>query len=149
MTMQYLSDQPLDIETLLAETADDNCGALVIFGGAVRIRNEGRTVNAIDYSAHTALAVKTLREIERETKERFAIPQCRLIHRTGRLTLGELSVVVVVRAGHRPQAFAAARWAIDTLKQRVPIWKEEFYQSGDSEYLDGVPLASSKTSNRP
>ena len=144
----YLSDETLDLDALLSETEDESCGALVVFGGAVRINNEGRTVHSIDYSAHTALAEKTLREVEQETKAKFGVTQCRLIHRVGKLALGELSVLVVVRAGHRPEAFEAARWAIDTLKKRVPIWKEEFYQSGDSEYLEGTPLES-KISDRP
>ena len=145
---EHLTDSSLDIDALLAETEDETCGALVIFSGAVRLNNEGRTVDSIDYSAHTALAEKTLREIEQETREKFGVPQCRLVHRVGKLALGELSVLVVVRAGHRPEAFEAARWAIDSLKKRVPIWKEEFYASGDSEYLDGTPLES-KISDRP
>lgn len=145
---RHLSDETLDILELLEETADESCGALVVFGGAVRIENEGRTVDSIDYSAHQALAEKTLAEIENETRERFGVAQCRLIHRIGRLALGELSVLVVVRAAHRPEAFEAARWAIDTLKARVPIWKEEFYQQGDSTYLEGTPLQS-KITDRP
>lgn len=145
---QHLSDETLDIAGLLADTEDDSCGALVVFGGAVRIHNEGRQVDSIDYSAHTGLANRILGDIEQETKSRFSVAQCRIMHRTGRLALGELSVVVVVRAGHRPEAFEAARWAIDTLKKRVPIWKEEFYRTGDSEFLDGVPLES-KISDRP
>lgn len=145
---QYLTDQALDLGALLLETEDDNCGALVVFGGTVRMHNEGRTVDSIDYSAHAALAEKTLREIEEETIRRFKVARCRLAHRTGRLELGQISVLVVVRAQHRPEAFDAARWAIDTLKKRVPIWKEEFYQSGDSEFLEGMPLES-KISDRP
>ncbi len=144
----YLFDTDLDLHALLAETEDESCGALVIFGGAVRVNNEGRTVDSIDYSAHNALAEKTLREVEQETRDKFQVAQCRLVHRIGKLALGELSVLVVVRAGHRPEAFEAARWAIDTVKKRVPIWKEEFYQSGDSEYLEGTPLES-KISDRP
>ncbi len=144
----HLSAESLDLQALLDKTADDRCGALVVFGGTVRLENEGQQVTAIDYTAHTALAEKTLREIEAEALERFGITHCRLQHRLGHLELGELSVLVVVRAGHRPEAFEAARWAIDTLKERVPIWKEEFYAAGGSEYLEGTPLQSKK-SNRP
>lgn len=140
-----LQDEPLDLASLLTETRDENCGALVVFGGTVRLDNEGRSVRSIDYTAHAALADKTLREIEQETREKFNVAQCRLVHRLGHLELGELSVLVVVRAGHRPEAFEAARWAIDTLKERVPIWKEEFYTEGDSEYLEGTPLKSRKS----
>lgn len=153
MMSRHLSEETLDILGLIEETADESCGALVVFGGAVRIQNEGQTVDSIDYSVHQGLAEKTLAEIESETRERFGVAQCRIIHRTGKLALGELSVLVVVRAGHRPEAFEAARWAIDTLKARVPIWKEEFYQQGNSEYLEGTPLVGkplqSKISDRP
>lgn len=144
----YLYDTELNLDELLSATEDDSCGALVVFGGSVRINNEGRRVDSIDYSAHKTLAEKTLREVEQETRERFSVPQCRIVHRVGKLSLGELSVLVVVRAGHRPEAFEAARWAIDSLKKRVPIWKEEFYHSGESEYLQGTPLES-KISDRP
>lgn len=133
----YLIDETLDLAALLEETEDERCGALAVFGGTVRVDNEGRKVESIDYSAYEPLAVKTLQAIEAETKQRFAVHQCRLVHRTGKLKLGELSVLVVVRAGHRPEAFAAARWAIDTLKERLPVWKQEYYADGSSEYLKG------------
>lgn len=144
----HLFEEELDIAELLGETADDTCGALVVFGGTVRLNNEGRKVESIDYTAHETLAQKTMAEIEQETRERFDVAHCRLVHRLGKLVLGEFSVLVVVRSGHRPEAFAAARWAIDTLKERVPIWKEEFYTEGESDYLKGTPLKSKK-SDRP
>ncbi|MGB1580093.1 MAG: molybdenum cofactor biosynthesis protein MoaE [Nevskiales bacterium] len=137
MPYPHLTDEVLDLASLLAETEDERCGALAVFGGTVRIDNEGQQVDRIDYSAYEPLAVSTLKTIEQETKDKFGVQQCRLVHRTGKLGLGELSVLVVVRAGHRPEAFEAARWAIDTLKQRVPVWKQEYYADGSSEYLQG------------
>ena len=136
----HLTDAALDLATLLSETEDDRCGALAVFGGTVRIDNEGQQVTAIDYSAYEPLAIKSLQDIEQETIERFGVHQCRLSHRTGKLALGELSVLVVVRAGHRPEAFEAARWAIDTLKERVPVWKNEHYADGTTEYLPGTEI---------
>lgn len=136
----HLTDEALDLAALLDETADDSCGALAVFGGTVRIDNDNQEVKAIDYSAYEPLAVKALRDIEAETITRFGVQQCRLSHRTGKLQLGELSVLVVIRAGHRPEAFEAARWAIDTLKERVPVWKNEHYADGTSEYLPGHSL---------
>jgi molybdopterin synthase catalytic subunit len=137
--MTRITDQVLDIESLLTQTDDPDCGALVVFGGTVRL-DDG--VKAIDYTAYAPLAEKALAEIEQETLQRFDIRHCRLLHRTGMLKLGELSVVVVVRGGHRGPTFEAARWAIDTLKQRVPVWKEEHYLDGRSTFVEGQPVQS-------
>lgn len=132
---------------LLQETDTPGSGALVVFGGTVRNENEGRAVSGIEYTAHALLAEKTLAEIEQDTLRRFQIQQCRIVHRVGELALQELSVLVIVRAAHRAEAFDAARHAIDTLKQCVPIWKQERYTDGDSRYLDGVPLQTQDSTN--
>jgi molybdopterin synthase catalytic subunit len=141
--MSHLRTDTLDLAALLAETGTPDSGALVVFGGTVRNQSEDRPVSGMSYSAYTPLAEKALAEIEQETLRRFAIQQCRIVHRVGELSLQELSVLVVVRAAHRAAAFEAAQYAIDTLKQRVPIWKQEHYTDGDSRYLEGVPLKSS------
>ena len=133
----HLSEHELDLDALLAETADDRSGALVVFGGTVRL-DDG--VQTIDYTAYAPLAEKALAGIEAETLKTFDIRHCRLQHRIGRLALGELSVLVVVRAAHRGPAFAAARWAIDTLKARVPVWKEELFKDGRQSFVEGQPL---------
>jgi molybdopterin synthase catalytic subunit len=142
----HLTAEPLDLADLMAETEDDECGALVVFGGTVRLDNNNREVESIDYSAYGPLAAKTLAEIEAETVARFAARACRIQHRSGRLSLGETSVYVVVRAKHRGQAFDAARHAIETLKQRAAIWKNEHYADGTSEYMQGcaVPTPDAK-----
>lgn len=133
-----LTDRALDPAALLDQTADPESGALVVFGGTVRF--DGR-VQAIDYTAYRPLADKALREVEQATLARFGdVRQCRVLHRLGRVGLGELSVLVVVRAGHRAAAFEAAHWAIDALKQRVPVWKQEHYADGSSGFVEGVPL---------
>jgi molybdopterin synthase catalytic subunit len=137
---RWIVDSPLELEPLLRETEDSGSGALVIFYGTVRNENEGRPVQAMTYEAHVVLAEKTLREIEVETLEKFGVRRCRIQHRIGMLQLGEPSVLIVVRSGHRSEAYAASRYAIDEVKQRAPIWKEEHYANGDSRYLDGVPL---------
>jgi molybdopterin synthase catalytic subunit len=138
----HLQTDRLDLASLLTETQHPGAGALVVFGGTVRNENAGQSVRGIAYSAYPALAEKTLAAIEQETIARFGVHCCRILHRTGELSLGELSVLVVVRAAHRDAAFTAARYAIDTLKQRVPIWKEEHYADGSRQYLDGTPLQS-------
>lgn len=137
---QWITDQPINTDTLLAETADDSCGALIIFAGTVRNHNDGRPVHAMTYEAHVALAENVLKALEDEILTRFAVQRCRIQHRIGRLELGEASVVIVVRGHHRDAAYQASRHAIDELKTRAPIWKEEHYADGDSRYLDGVPL---------
>lgn len=136
--MARLTEQVLDVAQLLAETEDPDCGALVVFGGTVRL-DDG--VQQIDYTAYAPLAEKTLAEVEQETRVKFGVKHCRLVHRLGAVKLGELSVLVVVRAGHRPEAFEAARYAIDELKKRVPIWKEE-HAKEQRRFVEGVPLES-------
>jgi molybdopterin synthase catalytic subunit len=136
----YILQSPLDLMALLAETEDPQCGALAIFAGTVRNENDGQLVQGITYEANTQMAERVMAEIELEARTQFGVTQCRAQHRIGYLALGEISVVVVVRAGHRPPAFAAARYVIDEVKKRVPIWKEEHYVTGNTRYLDGTPL---------
>jgi len=137
---RWITTEPLDLAALIAETEDPSAGALVIFSGTVRNENDGLPVNGMTYEAHVPLAEKVLKELEAEVLARFPVSQCRIVHRVGPLALGEVSVYVVVRAGHRGEAFDAARYAIDETKQRVPIWKEEHYVDGASRYLEGTPL---------
>jgi molybdopterin synthase catalytic subunit len=137
---RWITDQPLDLNMLIAETVDNACGALITFVGTVRNHNDDRPVCAMTYEAHVSLAEKTLRELEDEVLSHFDVQQCRIQHRIGVLQLGEASVAIVVRSSHRDAAYQASRYAIDELKQRTPIWKKEHYVAGDSRYLDGVPL---------
>lgn len=138
---RWVQESPLELEPLLRETADPASGALVVFYGTVRDHNDGRPVRSMAYEAHVSMAEKVLAAIEAEVLEKFDVRRCRIVHRIGHLALGEPSVIIVVRSGHRADAYAASRYAIDELKQRAPIWKEEHYADGDSRYLDGVPLA--------
>ena len=137
---RWIQEAPLELEPLLQETADPGTGALVVFFGTVRDHNDGRPVRSMTYEAHVSMAEKVLAAIEAEVVERFDVQHCRIVHRVGHLELGEPSVIIVVRAAHRDAAYRASRYAIDELKQRAPIWKEEHYADGDSRYLDGVPL---------
>lgn len=139
-TEHWVTSATLDLSALIAETEDESCGAMQIFAGTVRDTNEGEDVHGMTYEAHVGLAAKTLRELERSVKEKFDVMQCRIQHRIGSLSLGEVSVYVVVRSKHRASSFEAGRYAIDTLKEITPIWKHEHYVSGESEYLSGTPL---------
>lgn len=136
----HLQAEPLNLDHLMQETEDERSGALVVFGGTVRLDNAGQRVQAMDYSAYGPLAARTLADIERETLAAHDIHACRLQHRTGKLGLGEVSVYVVVRAKHRQPAFEAASHALEQLKTRVAIWKNEYYQDGSSAYLEGTAV---------
>jgi Molybdopterin converting factor, large subunit len=138
--LNRLTEAPLDLGALMDATEADECGALVIFGGTVRLNNAGREVESMDYSAYGPLAAKTLAVIEAETREKFDVHACRIQHRTGRLGLGEVSVYIVVRAVHRDAAFDAARDALEQLKTRVAVWKNETYADGSSAYLPGTEV---------
>ncbi len=138
--MSWMTDNPLDLDSLLQETDDDTCGALVVFAGTVRNHHEGKAVSGMSYSAYKPMANRVLRELEQETLARYPVEQCRIMHRTGDLVIGEASVLVVVRSHHRADAFDAARYAIDTLKMRLPVWKHDMYTDGSTAYQDGVPL---------
>jgi len=129
------------LDHLLEETDSPDAGALVVFGGTVRQHHDGKAVTAIEYSAYEPLAEKALAEVEAEAMARFDILSCVIRHRTGKLAVGELSVVVVVRAAHRADAFEAGRFAIDTLKKTAPVWKREAYSDGTEVYLQGETLA--------
>jgi molybdopterin synthase catalytic subunit len=123
----------IDVPALTAADAGD--GALCLFLGVVRNLNRGRAVLALEYEAYEEMALPLMREIAEEATRRFAVTAVRLVHRLGRLAIGEASVAVAVASPHRAEAFAACRFAIDTLKARVPIWKKELYADG-SEWLD-------------
>lgn len=139
---RYITTEPLNLHALLDETEDVGCGALAVFGGTVRELNEGRPVSGMTYDGHTSMGAKLLARLEAEAIERFGVRHCRIMHRIGALALGETSVYVVVRSAHRASSFDAARWAIDTLKLELPVWKEEHYIDGESRYLRGTPLGS-------
>jgi len=140
---RWICQEPLDLEELVRETEDHSTGALVIFVGTVRDTTEGQAVHAVTYEAHVELAERVLQEIEQEVLERFEVRRCRIRHRVGKLSLGEPSVIIVVRAGHRGPAFEAARYALEELKRRAPIWKEEHLLSGESRFVEGTPLQAS------
>lgn len=143
--MSRLRQGPLNLAEWLSQPMPAHCGGLAVFAGTVRNVHDGRAVTGIKYHAHTALAEKRLAELEAEAAQRFGV-ECSVAHAVGELKVGEASVVIVVRSGHRAEAFAACRWAIDTLKQTVPIWKEERYAEGASRFLDGVPIKAIKES---
>jgi molybdopterin synthase catalytic subunit len=139
MSTTRLRQGALNLAEWLSQPMPGDCGGLAVFAGTVRDVHEGRAVTGINYHAHTALAERRLAEIEEEAARRFGV-QVAVAHAVGELKVGDASVVIVVRAGHRAEAFEACRWAIDTLKQTVPIWKEERYADGAARFLEGTPI---------
>ena len=127
-----LTDAELPIGALYDWCVRPDCGAVVLFSGTVRDHAEGRTdVQHLEYEAYDEMVVPKLDEIVVETRVRWPdVGRIALVHRVGRLELGESSVVAAVSAPHRPEAFAAARFAIDALKESVPVWKREVWQGG-------------------
>jgi len=121
---------------------DPSCGGFVTFEGWVRNRNDGQQVLSLEYQAYEALALKEGNRIIGEALTRFPIANALCIHRVGRLEIGDLAVWVAVSAGHRDEAFKACRYVIDEIKHRVPIWKKEYYASGDSGWVNCEACAS-------
>jgi len=140
--VRRLTHAPLEIAALIEETGDGGSGALVVFVGTVRDVSDGRAVAAITYTAHDALCEKVLADLEANILHRFPVRRCLIRHRLGRLAVGEASVLIVVRSAHREVAWEASRAAIDELKLRAPIWKEEHLVGGGSRRVPGVPLVT-------
>lgn len=123
---------PLDAGAIAARVEDPGAGAVVVFTGVVRDNARGRPVVALDYEAYPAAAEKQLAVIGREIQERWPVLGIAIEHRTGRLEVGEASVVIAISSAHRKAAFEAAEYAIERIKQIVPIWKKEFYVDGET-----------------
>ena len=133
--MVRLTREVIDLGALHATAERD--GAVCVFVGVVRNENGGRPVSHLEYEAYEEMALPLMEQIEAETRARWPVTDVRLVHRLGRLQIGEASVAVAVASPHRAEAFAACRYAIDTLKAKVPIWKKEFYADG-SQWLEGA-----------
>ena len=127
----------LDPQRLTALVRRDECGAVVLFHGVARNHSEGRRVVALEYDAHVSMAEKKLREVAEEVRRRFPITDIAVHHRTGRLAIGEASLLVAVASPHRREAFAAAEYAVDRIKETVPIWKKEIWEDGDGDWVAG------------
>lgn len=136
-----LSAKPLDAAALERAVKTDAHGAVVTFLGTTRETSpdDPRPVAALEYEAYESLAVAEMERIADETRERFGPLGIAMMHRTGRVALGEPSVAVVVAAPHRGAAFDACRFAIDALKSRVAVWKREVYRDGGAAWIENTP----------
>ena len=130
-----ISESMIDAQALKAELKHDQAGAFICFEGWVRNHHARRAVQALGYQAYAALAESEGEKIVLEAGERFEILDVCCVHRVGDLAIGDCAVWVGVSAAHRDAAFAACRYVIDEVKQRVPIWKKERYEDGSSDWL--------------
>ncbi len=126
-----ITSAPLSVEAVLRAVEGPGCGAIATFVGLVRDHNVGRKVLWLDYEAYGPLADKALGIIIGEAEARWPGARAAIHHRTGRMEIGEASVVIAVATPHRADAFAACRYAIERIKQIVPIWKHEHFEGGE------------------
>ena len=134
-TMIQLTEAPIDHGALTDLVRSNLAGAVCTFLGTVRELTNGRRTSSLDYEAYPEMALKEMARLEAEARRRWPIIDAALVHRVGRLDLGEICVVVAVSCPHRDQAFEACRWLIDTLKEVVPIWKKEVWADGPEEWV--------------
>jgi len=141
--MLAVTRTPLSIDALTqaveatVRSRGEGCGALASFLGVVRATHQGRTVRHLEYEAYDALAVKTFEQIRDEVRAHWPDAELALVHRVGRLEIGEASVAIVAATAHRADAFAVCRYAIERVKQITPVWKHEFFEDGDA-WVEGA-----------
>jgi molybdopterin synthase catalytic subunit len=143
-----LAHNPIDADALIRHVRTGADGAIVTFDGCVRNQSHGRRTLYLDYEAYESMALAKMREIAAELHAKFPIDRVAVAHRLGRLEIGETSVFIAVSAPHRAAAFDACRFAIDTLKRSVPIWKKEYFEDG-AVWADGeLPPIPQDTQSR-
>lgn len=127
----HVTEDSIDLDAVLRAVEGDGEGAVVLFVGRVRDRSREREVTQLDYEAYRGMAEASLTDLVGTALRDHGAQRVAVVHRVGRLEVGEAAVAVAVSAVHRPEAFEACRWLIDTLKEEVPIWKKERYSDGE------------------
>ena len=141
--MVSVTRDPLSVEALTTEveasvrSTGEGCGAVASFLGLVRATHKGRVVRYLEYEAYDELAVKVFKQIQVEAQAQWPGAALGIIHRTGRLEIGEASIAIVAATAHRAEAFQVCRYAIERVKQIVPVWKHEFFEDGDA-WVEGA-----------
>jgi MoaE-MoaD fusion protein len=139
MTHAAIVRDPIDTRRVVEKIKHPEDGAAVVFEGVVRNNTRGRQTTYLNYEAYEEMALKQMEELAGRALEQFKVRDVALVHRLGRLEIGETSVLIVVASAHRGAAFDASRWLIDTLKRTVPIWKKEHFVDG-AVWADGKPF---------
>jgi molybdopterin synthase catalytic subunit len=135
--MAELRDAPLSVDEVRGAVMDPGAGGIALFAGAVRNNDHGRDVVRLSYSAHPSAAAELRRVCEKVAAE-FDVSALAAVHRVGELAVGDLAVVVAVSCPHRAEAFAACRALIDELKRSVPVWKQQLFSGGESEWVNSA-----------
>jgi molybdopterin synthase catalytic subunit len=130
MSRVEIVDGVIQSEAIVAEIKAGGDGAVCVFDGIVRDNTRGRRTLYLDYEAYREMALEQMQGLAEQAKQRFGVREVAIVHRLGRLVVGETSVLIAVASAHRGAAFDACRWLIDTLKKTVPIWKKETFVDG-------------------
>ena len=137
MTYSAIVTDPIVPEDVLARVGSDEDGAAILFLGVVRDHADGRAVSGMRYDAYQEMAESVLGEIAEEAAARLGTDRVAVLHRTGELTIGDVSVAIAVSSPHRAQAYDASRYVIEEIKNRLPVWKKEHHADGREEWVDG------------
>lgn len=132
-----IQDMPLSLALFDDIHSFPECGGIGIFVGTVRNHHEGKAVQALKYTSYTPVAEKMIRQIEQEIQLKYGVSYVRVVHRIGALDIGETAIIAMTYAAHRREAFAACEEAVERVKHEVPVWKEEFYMDGSSQFVEG------------
>jgi molybdopterin synthase catalytic subunit len=133
--MISLTHSPIDPSAVLAQVASNEAGAVVLFLGTTREFTKGRQTASLDYECYPQMAEAKLAELEAQAREKWPLVGVSIVHRLGHLKLGEASIAIAVSSPHRQAAFEAGKWLIDTIKEDIPIWKQENWADGTSEWV--------------
>jgi molybdopterin synthase catalytic subunit len=143
--MIELTTGPIDLPRLLELAQRPEAGAVVLFVGATRQFTAGRETTELRYEAYEDMARRELGRLEAESRRRWPLVECLIVHRLGVVPIAEASVAIAVSSPHRHDAFDAGRWLIDALKESVPIWKQERWTNGDAEWVHPTPIVKNRS----
>ncbi|MCR4414108.1 MAG: molybdenum cofactor biosynthesis protein MoaE [Thermoguttaceae bacterium] len=148
--MIELTHLPIDLVSVLRSVQSPEAGAVVLFVGTTRETTDGRRTRWLDYEAYPAMAERILADLEAEARRRWPLAGCAIVHRLGRVEVGEASVAVAVSSAHRGPAFEAGQWLIDRLKESAPIWKQEHWADGTCQWVHpGLDLPGTPAGETP
>ena len=139
MNRAFIVRERIDMQAALERIKRPEDGAAIVFEGVVRNNTRGRQTLYLDYEAYEEMALRQMEELAVQALGQFQVRDVVIVHRLGRLEIGETSVLIAVASGHRGPAYEASRWLIDTLKKKVPIWKKEYFVDG-AVWADGEPF---------
>ena len=135
-----ITRNPINPARVLALVSDEDAGGAVLFVGTIRRRSEGKTVEGLTYEVYREMAERRMREIEDRIRKKWPVVKIAMVHRYGQLDVGDVSVAVAVSCEHRTEAFEACRYAIDTIKGTLPMWKKERFEGGAKTWVKGTPI---------